>query len=89
MRTAQAVERGLCIGLLVGVTFGFVAGVGLVVKKPDRFGLVHVGSGALPGTYTSGGSNSANGKVPNADAGSGEPKTGIGRNPTTGGNESK
>jgi hypothetical protein len=24
-----------------------------VVKKPDRFGLVHVGSGPLPGTYTS------------------------------------
>jgi hypothetical protein len=28
MRTAQAVETGLFIGLLVGVTFGFVAGVG-------------------------------------------------------------
>jgi hypothetical protein len=54
MRTSQAVEIGLCVGLLAGAAFGFVAGVGLVVKKPDRFGLVHVGSGPLPGTYTSG-----------------------------------
>jgi hypothetical protein len=43
MRTAQAVEISVCAGLLVGVTLGFVAGVGLVVKKPERFGLVHVG----------------------------------------------
>ena len=61
MRTSQAVEIGLCVGLLVGVAFGFVAGVGLVVKKPDKFGLVHVGSGALPGTYTSGPPNTAKG----------------------------
>jgi hypothetical protein len=38
----------------VGVAFGLAAGVGLVVKKPDKFGLVHVGSGTLPGTYNSG-----------------------------------
>jgi hypothetical protein len=60
MRTIRAIEIGLCIGLLVGVTLGFVGGVGLVVKKPERFGLLHVGSGALPGTYTSG-PNSAKG----------------------------
>lgn len=54
MRTSQAVEVGLSIGLLVGVAFGLAAGVGLVVKKPDKFGLVHVGSGTLPGTYNSG-----------------------------------
>ena len=53
MRTTRAIEIGLCIGLLVGVTLGFVGGVGLVVKKPERFGLWHVGSGTLPGTYTS------------------------------------
>lgn len=39
MRTARAVELGLCAGLLVGVGVGFVAGVGLVVQKPARFGL--------------------------------------------------
>ncbi len=54
MRTSQAVEIGLSVGLLAGFAFGFAAGVGLVVKKPDRFGLLHVGSGPLPGTYTSG-----------------------------------
>ena len=54
MRTSQAVELSLCLGVLAGAALGFVAGVGLVVKKPDRFGLVHVGSGPLPGTYTSG-----------------------------------
>jgi hypothetical protein len=54
MRTAQAVEISLCIGVLVGAALGLAAGVGLVVKKPDKFGLVHVGSGPLPGTYTSG-----------------------------------
>lgn len=53
MRTSQAVELSLCVGVLVGAALGLAAGVGLVVKKPERFGLVHVGSGPLPGTYTS------------------------------------
>ena len=89
MRAAQAVEIGLSIGLLAGATFGFVAGVGLVTKKPDRFGLVHIGSGTLPGTYSSGGSNSANGTEPNSGTGSGKLKTETGGNPATGGNGSK
>lgn len=89
MRTAQAVEIGLCIGLLAGATFGFVAGVGLVVKKPARFGLVHVGSGTLPGTYNSGKPNSANGTEPNTGTGGGEPKTETGGGNPTAGNGSK
>ena len=49
MRTIRAIEIGLCVGLLVGVTLGFVGGVGLVVKKPERFGLLsHVGSRCFP-----------------------------------------
>jgi len=79
MRTAQAVEISVCAGLLVGVTLGFVAGVGLVVKKPGRFGLVHVGSGALPGTYNSGVPNSVNGTGPKTGArGAEAPNTGAG-----------
>jgi hypothetical protein len=42
MRTARAIELGLCLGLLVGTALGFAAGVGLVVKKPARFGLSEV-----------------------------------------------
>ena len=38
MRTTRAIEIGLCIGLLVGVTLGFVGGVGLVVKNPKDLG---------------------------------------------------
>ena len=79
MRTAQAVEISVCAGLLVGVTLGLVAGVGLVVKKPERFGLMHVGSGALPGTYNSGVPNSANGTAPKTGAQGGEaPNAGAG-----------
>jgi hypothetical protein len=79
MRTPQAVEISVCAGLLVGVTLGFVAGVGLVVKKPERFGLLHVGSGVLPGTYSSGAPNAVTGTEPNTGAGGGAaPNTGTG-----------
>ena len=83
MRTARAVELGLCIGLLVGAAAGFAAGVGLVVKKPARFGLSDNAS-PPPGTYQSAQPKSSDGPAssapmaaPNGSTGAGS--TGIGK----------
>jgi hypothetical protein len=54
MRTARAVEIGLCVGLLVGATLGFMGGVGLVVKKPWKFGLTGVMLNSAHGTVPGG-----------------------------------